>query len=185
MAAEVKVVEQCDACNQFKPEQRKEPMLTLKLTTQPWERIAADLFHSDGSDFLLIVDYFSDWWEIERLSDFNSQSVVKKTKSIFARFGIPEVLVSDNGPQFVSKEFRSFMKQWGVDQVSPSAREMESGISGQNSETSDKEDDCGWWIFDLQSWNGETFPGQPWLQVQPRECQLARQGQRSAQQRNS
>ena len=43
--------------------------------------------------------------------------MVKKTKSIFARFGIPQVLVSDNGPQFVSKEFSSFMEQWGVDHV--------------------------------------------------------------------
>ena len=45
-----------------------------------------------GSDFLLLVDYYSDWWEIEKLLDTSSKSVVKNTKHIFARFGTPTYL---------------------------------------------------------------------------------------------
>ena len=85
--------------------------------SQPWSRIAADLFALEGMNFVLLVDYYSDWWEIEKLTDLSSKSVVKNIKRIFARFGIPHVLVSDNGPQFVSYEFREFMAQWGVDHV--------------------------------------------------------------------
>ena len=55
--------------------------------------------------------------EIEKLLDTSSKSVVKNTKRIFARFGIPQVLVSGNGPQFVNHEFCTFMSQWGVDHV--------------------------------------------------------------------
>ena len=83
--------------------------------SQPWSRIAADLFAWERMNFVLL-DY-SDWCEIEKLTDLSSKSVVKNIKRIFARFGIPHVLVSNNGPQFVSYEFREFMAQWGVDHV--------------------------------------------------------------------
>ena len=107
----------------------------------------ADIFHLDG--FCLPSGsglYLSNWWEMEKLSDLNSQSVVKKTKSICARLGIPEVLVSDNGPQFVSKEFHSCTEQWGVDHavLSPHHQQgnqkTESAV--KNCNMSDKNDYC-------------------------------------------
>lgn len=32
----------------------------------------------------------------------------------FARFDIPEIIYSDNGPQFRSREFQEFMKKWDI-----------------------------------------------------------------------
>ena len=110
-------IEQCESCNTYQPCQTKEPMLSHLVPNQPWSRIAGDLFAWEGMNFVLLVDYYSDWWEIEKLTDLSSKSVVKNIKRIFARFGIPPVLISDNGPQFVSYEFREFMAQWGVDKV--------------------------------------------------------------------
>ena len=52
-----------------------------------------------GKDYLLIVDYHTKYPEISLLSDTTSVIVIKHTKSIFARHGIPEVVISDNGPQ--------------------------------------------------------------------------------------
>ena len=46
------------------------------------------------------------------LPDTNAPTVVKHTKSCFAKFGIPKTVFSDNGPQFTSNEYKLFSKQW-------------------------------------------------------------------------
>ena len=59
-----------------------------------------DLFTVDNQDYLITVDFFSDYWEIDLLPDTTSDTVVILSKSQFARFGIPETALTDNGPQF-------------------------------------------------------------------------------------
>ena len=71
-----------------------------------------DLFSFKGRDYLLVVDYFSKYPEVCLLNDTHSGSVIMKLKSIFSRFGIPEVVISDNGPQFSSHQFMRFAKEW-------------------------------------------------------------------------
>ena len=61
-----------------------------------------------------MVDYYSRFLEIERLKDTLSYTVVKKTKAIYSRHGIPEELVSDNGPQFISQEYKQFTSEWDI-----------------------------------------------------------------------
>ena len=53
-------------------------------------------------NYLIVVDYFSRFPEAIKLTSVTSQSVITALKSVFSRYGIPEVLVSDNGPQFTS-----------------------------------------------------------------------------------
>ena len=59
-----------------------------------------------------MVDYTSNFWEVDRMNSTTKTSVFKQLKSHFARFGIPYVIVSDNGPQYVSEEFRTFAAKW-------------------------------------------------------------------------
>ena len=62
---------------------------------------------------LLVIDYFSKCVELARLEDnTSSPEVIMHLKSIMARHGIPQELVSDNGPQFISNRFTTFAKQW-------------------------------------------------------------------------
>ena len=74
-----------------------------------------DLFQHKGRDYQITVDYLTNFWEVDHLNrDTSSLNVIRKLKMNFARYGIPQVLVSDNGPQFISKEFKLFTKNWGM-----------------------------------------------------------------------
>ncbi|KAL7847378.1 hypothetical protein SRHO_G00223580 [Serrasalmus rhombeus] len=70
--------------------------------------------------YLITVDYFSNFWEVDHLPDASSATVIHKLKAHFARHGIPDVVVSDNGPQFSSWEFRKFSKAWDFERVTSS-----------------------------------------------------------------
>jgi len=69
-------------------------------------KIGTDLFTLSGSDYLIVVDYTSNFPEIGT----TSKHVIHALKSIMARFGIPKIVFSDNAPQFSSAEFRSLSK---------------------------------------------------------------------------
>ena len=74
--------------------------------------VGSDLLKWNGQDFLVVVDYYSRYWDIEKLYRTDSATVIKKLKHIFSRMGIPEVMRSDNGPQYSSSSFKKFAKDW-------------------------------------------------------------------------
>jgi len=71
--------------------------------------VAADLCELDGRTLLVIADYYSNFIEVARLNSVTSRSVIKE---MIARYGIPDVLVTDNGAQFASAEFAVFAETW-------------------------------------------------------------------------
>ena len=68
-----------------------------------FQMVGSDLFHWNEQDFVLVVDYYSRYWEIEKLHKTDAATTIKKIKSIFSRTEIPEIVRSDNGPQYDSK----------------------------------------------------------------------------------
>ena len=82
--------------------------------------MAADLFHLNGANYLVVVDYFSRYPEVQKLNSTTSNTVITLLKSIFARFGIPETFVSDNGPQFASQSFKDFADTYSFQHVTSS-----------------------------------------------------------------
>ena len=66
-----------------------------------------------NSHYLLVIDYFSRYIEVAKLSSESSANVITHMKSIFARHGIPQEVISDNGPQYSSREFAKFSKEYG------------------------------------------------------------------------
>ena len=113
MCAELKqLVESCETCRQYDCAQPKETLRSSEAPKRPWERIATDLFSFKGKDFLNTVYYYSNFWEIDQLASTNASTVIVKRKNHFARFGCPDTVVSDNGPQFSAQEFAKFSKSW-------------------------------------------------------------------------
>ena len=66
----------------------------------------------NNEQYLIIVDYYSRFFEFEKLHTLTSQTVINKLKNIFERHGIPQTLIFDNGPQFSSELFTNFAKTY-------------------------------------------------------------------------
>ena len=96
-----------------KTSKRKEPLIITPLPDYLWQMVGVDLFELEKDQYLLIVDYFSHYPEVFKLSSTTSAAVVKVMKSIFSHHGIPEVVKSDNGPQFSAEEFAKFANCFG------------------------------------------------------------------------
>jgi transposase InsO family protein len=101
-------IEKCDFCQVHKRNNRSEPLKPTTLPDRPWQRIALDLFELNGDRYLIVVDYFSRWFEVIKMTRIDSESVISVLKRIFVIFGIPEIVQSDRGLQFNSLMFRSF-----------------------------------------------------------------------------
>ena len=112
-------VQSCPTCQRLTPLHR-EPLLITPLPSHPWERIAADLFELKGSTYLLVTDYYSRFVEVQRLTTTTSSSIVRYLKTIFARFGIPATMVTDNGPQFDSQEMKEFAQTYDFHHITSS-----------------------------------------------------------------
>ena len=108
----------CQPYNSAKPHQQKEPLLIHPVPDLPWSFVSADIFEWDGMQFLILVDSYSGWFEMRTLSDLLSKAVIKEMKSYFATHGIPCKLLTDNGPPFSSREFRSLPVN-GASSMSP------------------------------------------------------------------
>ena len=76
--------------------------------------------------FFVVVDYYSKYFELTQLKDRTSASVINCLKQHMSRHGIPEVLHSDNGPEFSSLEFQRFAKQYQFQHVTSSPRFLQS-----------------------------------------------------------
>ncbi|KAJ8393363.1 hypothetical protein AAFF_G00060850 [Aldrovandia affinis] len=114
-------VSTCSTCNVYAHNQQKETMLSHDLPTRPWQILSMDMFTHRQKDYLLIVDHYSDFWEIELLPDMSAETVIKRCKAQFARHGQPERVITDNGPQFTS-QFTRFASEWEFEHVTSSPR---------------------------------------------------------------
>ena len=113
MSAEIKeLIKSCEVCRSYDTTPQKETLMPHKVTTRPWEQIGADLFKLDNKDYLVTSDYYSNFFEIDRLPNTRASTVIPKLKNHFARYGYPDNVISDNGRQFISEEFAVFAKDW-------------------------------------------------------------------------
>ncbi len=74
--------------------------------------VAQDLFSLDDESYLITVDSFSGFWEVDKLVDTHADTVIQKTKEHFSRHGIPDEVQMDNGPKFSCKAYARFAREW-------------------------------------------------------------------------
>ena len=114
-------IQECRECREHLV-QRKEPLIPSKLPAYPWEEVGADLFQLRGVTYLLVVDYFSKFPELIKLTSTTASNVINALKAVFARHGIPSCLRSDNGPQFDCSEMEAFATSYGFKHRTSSPR---------------------------------------------------------------
>jgi len=96
------VVRNCEVCTKLKPSQRQEPMRECT-ASHPMQKLGVDLFHENGKNYMVVVDRFSGFPWVTRLTQVDTSAVTGKLQQIFNDFGYPEVIRSDGGPQFRDK----------------------------------------------------------------------------------
>ncbi|KAL9971363.1 hypothetical protein ACROYT_G023876, partial [Oculina patagonica] len=112
-----KVCRTCHGCQVTSGCDPPEPMSRVLPPNAPWQDCSADLLGSlpTGESILVVVDYFSRFVEVAILKSTTSTKIIEAISPMFARFGVPFSLRTDNGPQFVSAEFESFLQTQGVE----------------------------------------------------------------------
>ena len=83
-----------------------------EITDKPWTKDGTDLFKIPGKTYLIVVDYYSKYFEINKLLNNTSPIVIKHMKAMFARHGFLKQVFSDYGPGFTSLEFEKFSANW-------------------------------------------------------------------------
>ena len=118
MSKEIKrISDNCITCQNLKTNNQKELLKQHNKGLYPWEKCSVDLFEVRvyGEMYLIVVNYFSNFFEIDVLTKIASKQIIHGVKKHFARYGIPKVIAS--GSQFISHDFRVFCKKWHITHI--------------------------------------------------------------------
>ena len=93
-----------------------------EIPSMPWKRIATDLFLFDQHQYLITVDYYSSFFEVNKLEIADSRTVIDKLKMQFSchEIPVPEIVISDIGPHYASGDFAKFAKDWHFQHITSS-----------------------------------------------------------------
>ena len=86
----------------------------------PWTKLATDIFHFEGDSYLVLVDYTGFFPIVCKLKSMTAQHIADHIKQIFAEYGWPDTIVSDNGPCYISETFKELMKEYQVNHITSS-----------------------------------------------------------------
>ncbi|XP_062611303.1 uncharacterized protein K02A2.6-like [Saccostrea cucullata] len=112
-------VRTCQQCQLLSNNNRPEPVRTTVLPDGPWQDLAIDLMgpFPSGEYLLVVIDYFSRFQEVAIMKKITSEKIILQLESMFARHGLPYSMRSDNGPQFVSEEFKGYLNSNGIKHI--------------------------------------------------------------------
>lgn len=107
-------VHDCEACQSLRTNPPSNPLYPWPWPSGPWERIHIDFAGPFmGSMFLIVVDAYCKWLEVVSMATISTGKTVEVLRDLFGRYGLPQVVVSDNG-QFTAREFSDFMQANGI-----------------------------------------------------------------------
>ena len=134
-----KKVSSCSPCNELKHKQQKEPMTNYEVPEVPYELVATDLFEFQSEMYSVTVDSYSGFYDIDKLENTTSKTVIRKLKNRFATHGSPKTLITDNASYYTSKEFKEFTKKWKIGHRTISPTYSQSNGLGERAVQSAKE----------------------------------------------
>ena len=114
------IVSNCRTCIDHRNTLQPEPLISHEIPDSLWVKIGVDLFSLYKKEYVIVVDYNSKFVEIAHLKNEGAPCVIKNVKKILSRHGIPKDVFSDNGPQFTSRDFKNFSRNWDFDHDSSS-----------------------------------------------------------------
>lgn len=108
----------CSQCALYRHNAASAPVHHWEYPTHPWTRLHIDLAGPfQGHNFLIVYDATTKWGDAKILSSTSSEAVIIHLRNIFSYFGLPKIVVSDNGTQFTSASFKNFMQSNGIRHV--------------------------------------------------------------------
>nr|KAH0807779.1 hypothetical protein GEV33_015012 [Tenebrio molitor] len=122
-------VQSCEICTKYSRSQQNPPMLTHEIPTFPFQRVNMDVFelrtfevdrNNITKRYLVTVDQYSDFFEIDELKHANTEYTIQLCKRNFSRYGIPTTVITDNGSNFTSEKFKRFTKEWNFQHITSS-----------------------------------------------------------------
>ncbi|UYV82416.1 K02A2.6-like [Cordylochernes scorpioides] len=112
------------------------PLKPFPVPDYPWQTVSLDIFYIQKKPHLLVVDRYSGYQEVFALDPPTAINVKNKVRETFARFGIPETMMSDNGPPFRSEIMTDFCIRWGIKQLFSSPHlHRSNGLAERNIQT--------------------------------------------------
>ncbi|KAK9701293.1 Integrase zinc binding domain [Popillia japonica] len=120
----------CEPCQLNQKASVPVPYTPWSKTNKNWKRVHIDFFHYMSNTFLIIVDSHSKFLDIHLMNGTNAKNTIGKLRSTFSYFGLPEELVSDNGPPFNGEEYKKFCKSNGIThRFSPPLHPCSNGLA--------------------------------------------------------
>ena len=93
------------------------PLKPIEYPRNPWMKLGLVILGElnglpySSRFFIVAIDLHSKWPEGKAVSQITSNSVIEFLSDLFSRWGLPSEIITDNGQQFVSREFEMFLKQ--------------------------------------------------------------------------
>ena len=103
-------------CQKNRPNQPVVPLIPWQWPTRPWSRVHVDFAGpvKNNNMYLVVIDSHSKWIDVQVMSSIAAPATIQRLRHIFSQFGLPEQIISDNGPTFTSTEFKDFLQKNGV-----------------------------------------------------------------------
>ena len=114
------MVKRCASCQHHHLSNPKETIIQQE-ALRPWGVLSKDLLYWNNSNSLLLVDHYSSYFVLRKLSSTRSRDVIRMLKTIFSEFDIPRKVISDNGPQYAAQDFKKFSIKYGFDHMTNSS----------------------------------------------------------------
>ncbi|UYV78825.1 K02A2.6-like, partial [Cordylochernes scorpioides] len=111
------LVNKCRSCQQSQDGPNKGKWQPWKWSTRPWQRIHIDFANKENINLLIVVDSHSKWIEAIPMRETTTRKTIEQLRRLFSSYGLPEELVSDNGPQFTGSEMKGFLEGNGIKQT--------------------------------------------------------------------